>query len=169
MLKTSYGELLCRGLLTRWFPDRNVLYNYRPDWLKNPETGRNLEIDIYYPDLKLAVEFQGIQHRLLLEKRKNYFKTQECSKQGILMLSVYHPMDLFKCKGFVKRHTGINPPSGRSDEKFLWELKAYVVGVGNGEWYSRSKEESDMEEAHSKSAKRFRKLERRRIRRNFVE
>ena len=34
----------------------------RPEWLKNPKTGYNLEIDIYFPKLKLAVEYQGRQH-----------------------------------------------------------------------------------------------------------
>jgi len=34
----------------------------RPDWLKNPKTGRNLEIDIYFPKHKIAVEYNGKQH-----------------------------------------------------------------------------------------------------------
>ena len=66
MLKISYGEKLCRELLEMWFFENKVLYNYRPDWLKNPLTGKNLELDIYYPELKLAVEFNGMQHKLLL-------------------------------------------------------------------------------------------------------
>lgn len=34
----------------------------RPSWLKNPRTGRNLEIDIYFKSSKIAVEYNGIQH-----------------------------------------------------------------------------------------------------------
>lgn len=33
----------------------------RPDWLKNKE-GNNLELDIYNDELKLAIEYNGIQH-----------------------------------------------------------------------------------------------------------
>ena len=32
------------------------------DWLKNPKTGMNLKIDIYYDKLKLAIEIAGSQH-----------------------------------------------------------------------------------------------------------
>jgi len=34
----------------------------RPNWLKNPKTGHNLEIDIYFPKSKIAIEYNGIQH-----------------------------------------------------------------------------------------------------------
>lgn len=31
----------------------------RPDWLRNPLTGRNLELDCYNDTLKLALEYNG--------------------------------------------------------------------------------------------------------------
>jgi hypothetical protein len=34
----------------------------RPNWLKNPRTGRNMELDLYNDELKIAVEVQGQQH-----------------------------------------------------------------------------------------------------------
>lgn len=38
-------------------------YNYRDlDWLRNPETNSKLEIDIWVPNLKLAIEYDGKQH-----------------------------------------------------------------------------------------------------------
>ena len=40
-----------------------ILINYKKiNWLRNPETNRNLELDFYFPEIKLAIEYDGIQH-----------------------------------------------------------------------------------------------------------
>lgn len=39
-----------------------IIRNFRPDWLKNPTTNRPMEIDIYLPDFRLGIEFQGFYH-----------------------------------------------------------------------------------------------------------
>lgn len=53
-------EDICREifeeLLNEEFP------SCRPDWLKNPNTNRNLELDGYCEKLKLAFEYDGEQH-----------------------------------------------------------------------------------------------------------
>ena len=143
MVQTSYGEQLCRELLKKWFPNDGVLYNYRPMWLKNPATGRNLELDIFYPDLKIAFEFNGIQHKLLQQSRKDYFKNKKCYELGIMLLSVYHPMDLFKCKSLIKKHTGVKIPSGKNYADLLLKLSAYITGQRSSYWYDKCKIESD--------------------------
>ncbi len=143
-MKTSYGEKLCMDLLKMWFPDKVVIYNHRPIWLRNSQTGRNLELDIYFPDLNLAVEFNGSQHKLLLQKRKDYYKSRKCFELGILLISVYHPMELFKFKSLIKRHTGIKLKSGRSDKKLLCNLRLYNNENKNESlWYIQAKEASD--------------------------
>lgn len=56
----SRGEQICRDTMQKIYgvPFKNC----RPSWLKNPETGRNLELDCYNIELKIAVEFSGIGH-----------------------------------------------------------------------------------------------------------
>ena len=58
--KCSKGEIICKLTLEKIY---NVPFkNIRPDFLKNPETNHNLELDCYNEDLKIAVEYNGAQH-----------------------------------------------------------------------------------------------------------
>lgn len=41
----------------------NYIIEHTFEWLINPRTGRKLFLDIYYPELKLAIEADGTQHR----------------------------------------------------------------------------------------------------------
>lgn len=54
----SDGQWLLYSLLCGMSPPKGLdcKLNHRPVWLNG------LELDIYYPDLKLALEFQGDQH-----------------------------------------------------------------------------------------------------------
>ena len=60
--KDSKGEIECRRVLEDMF--NTSFEKARPDFLNNPVTGgsQNLELDCYSPQLKLAVEYNGIQH-----------------------------------------------------------------------------------------------------------
>ncbi len=57
----SKGEKICSDIMKELYP----LYNFikvRPDWLKNKETGHNLELDLYCQNLNIAIEYNGKQH-----------------------------------------------------------------------------------------------------------
>ena len=59
----SYSEILCEKSLRLIFEDGvEIVRNYRPDWLKNPKSKRNLELDFYLPHMPLAIEIQGQHH-----------------------------------------------------------------------------------------------------------
>ena len=53
-----------------------VKRNYRPNWLKNPETGKSLELDFYIPEINLGFEIQG-QHHFTdsLQKERDIFNS----------------------------------------------------------------------------------------------
>lgn len=54
-------ELECARVLQFLLPAYEFK-KIRPDWLKNPQTGRRLELDFYCAELQLAVEYNGMQH-----------------------------------------------------------------------------------------------------------
>lgn len=59
--KCSRSQDLCASIISNLLNEK-PLKNIRPYWLRNPNTGRNLEIDMYFPNNKVAVEYNGEQH-----------------------------------------------------------------------------------------------------------
>lgn len=54
------AEEQCRKVMQKLFG--TSFANERPNFLKNPKTGRNLECDMINHNLKLVVEYNGAQH-----------------------------------------------------------------------------------------------------------
>jgi hypothetical protein len=52
-----------REILTRVLSDFTADYDVSPDWLVNPETNRRLKLDLLYPEIGVAIRFQGLQGR----------------------------------------------------------------------------------------------------------
>ncbi len=55
-MTVSASEAVAKKILDHYFSAFRHLDNYRPPWL------RGMEIDRFYPDLGVAIEFQGRQH-----------------------------------------------------------------------------------------------------------
>ena len=47
---------------------KNVLQGIRPDWLKNPKSGRNLEVDIYIDPPGIGIEYDGCFYHQDIER-----------------------------------------------------------------------------------------------------
>ena len=60
--KMSLCETRVLNVVKTMYPDEEIISNYRPDFLYNPYTGCNLEIDIWIPNKNIAIEVDGIQH-----------------------------------------------------------------------------------------------------------
>lgn len=89
----SSGEKRLKQLLDIVLPSEIHEENYRPDWLKNPNTGANLELDRYYPGLKIGIEFNGQQHRKKNSEyqwQKDKIKRHLCGKHGVIRLVFYN-------------------------------------------------------------------------------
>jgi hypothetical protein len=84
----SYAEdLFEKSLRAVLGNEVEIIKNYRPVWLKNPETDRLLELDFYIPSVKVAFEIQGEHHYLKEEqKKRDLIKIKLCRNKGIKLL-----------------------------------------------------------------------------------
>ncbi len=91
-------ERRCREIVQELFgvPFETV----RPNFLKNPITKKNLELDMYNQDLQLAFEYQGKQHReftkffqktkedFYSQVERDKFKANRCKELGIDLICI---------------------------------------------------------------------------------
>lgn len=110
--KTSYFEKIVREFFFFYLESYDAEYNYRPNWLKNKKTGKNLELDIFYPDVAVAIECQGSSsHRLSsYQVEKDKLKENLCKKEGVFLLSINSPIELLreKTKHNLSYRTGVS-------------------------------------------------------------
>lgn len=60
--KRSKGQEDLQTILENMLKEKAMNNYYGFDWFRNPSTNRKFEIDIWFPTLKLAVEYDGKQH-----------------------------------------------------------------------------------------------------------
>lgn len=95
---SSKGESICKQTLEKIFSVE--FENKRPKFLRNPETGGNLEIDCYNESLMLGVEYNGVQHYrytsvfhkskkdFIAQLRRDDYKKRACKEVGITLINV---------------------------------------------------------------------------------
>jgi hypothetical protein len=111
--KESKGEIECRRVLENIF-NRSFTKD-RPNFLNNPVTGGNfnLELDCYNPELKLAVEYNGIQHykytpyfhknneAFLNQKYRDELKRRMCKDNMITLIEVPYTVKVENIKDYL--------------------------------------------------------------------
>lgn len=85
-------------------PDVRLLFGPRPSSLQNPDTGQNMEYDIFAPDWSWATEYQGDQHfgptqqypgeKQFIERFRRDLMKANLSKQNHVRLSLVTKHDL---------------------------------------------------------------------------
>jgi hypothetical protein len=116
----SRGEKRCRRYLESRYGVKFV--RARPEWLKNPLYGKNLELDCYNEQMRLAVEYNGIQHYkytpvfhkkkgdLAYTRYKDRLKADMCRANGVRLVVVpYH------VKNIEEYLSGASLPLSRND------------------------------------------------------
>ncbi len=88
-------------LLDRMFPGREFIRNGYYSFLRSPKN-QPMQLDMYFPQLKLAFEYQGEQHTAYnsffhrTRSRFNYLKQcdaikrQQCAERGITIIYINH-------------------------------------------------------------------------------
>ena len=99
-MPTSQTEQIARDLLRYYHPQLKQIHGLRPHWLKNPETGHNLEIDIWIPELQAGWEINGVQHgrptkglqkdfaAFTKQQRHDRYKAEACIGHGVALYSL---------------------------------------------------------------------------------
>lgn len=107
----SKAERKCKEIVEQYYniPFKKV----RPNFLKHKK-GRNLELDMYNDDLKLAIEVNGRQHREYCPRfHKNYsdfeeqverdkFKNDKCKELGIHLITISDKIKYDELEKYLK-------------------------------------------------------------------
>jgi len=94
-------ETLLYQIVSEIYPDYRIIRHYRPEFLNF------LELDVYIPKLKLAIEYQGIQHfepiehwggKKSLEQviHRDKIKKRLCEQNKIRLIYIYYYEEISK-------------------------------------------------------------------------
>lgn len=111
---SSKGEIECRKVLQEIFG--RSFNKARPDFLRNPVTGGyfNLELDCFDSELRIAVEYNGIQHyqyvsyfhknkeAFLNQKYRDDMKRRICRENGILLIEVPYTVKNEEIRSYIE-------------------------------------------------------------------
>jgi len=102
-MPVSRTELLARALFVHYQPRLRQVHGLRPDWLKNSKTGCNLEIDIYFPEIKVGIEILGVQHGRPVngtQKDSAAFEKQQRHDMAKIERAKVHGVTLYQLTSF---------------------------------------------------------------------
>jgi len=86
-----------REIFTRILGDFAVEENVTPEWLRNPNTKRLLKLDLFYPDVGVAVRLQGLQGQRKVRKndqeemeeaQRDELRDELCRAHGVRLINV---------------------------------------------------------------------------------
>ncbi len=111
-----------KEILARIFDDFEVEYNVSPDWLINPDTHRKLKLDLLYPEIGVAIRFQGLRAKqqrapksrqeINEERKRNDARRHLCEINGVSLATLNLNTDKFH-KVFQELETAMSRASNR--------------------------------------------------------
>lgn len=109
--KLSRGEEACLETLQNYY--KKPFYRVRPNFLRNPETGKNLEIDCFNAELGIGCEYNGKQHyhypsfpgdtekAFVKRVKRDLYKIETCKLMGIYLLVVPYTVKEEEIDSFI--------------------------------------------------------------------
>lgn len=110
-MPSGFHETKCRTIIEEL--TKHDFPKARPKWLLNPLTGKSLELDGYNPKLKIAFEYNGIQHYqfvprfhkspdcLTLQTMRDIFKRVTCKRYGIVLITIPYHIHATQLKSYI--------------------------------------------------------------------
>jgi len=93
----------------------NFLVNLYPSWLRSPQTGRKLQLDLYDPERKIAVEVQGPTHfQDYTQIMRDSYKLQSCENNAV---KLYYVRYWNKAKDLADLESHLGPTDQNKEEK----------------------------------------------------
>jgi len=82
---------------------RNVIKELNVDFIQNDQTFIGMELDIYIPSKKVAIEFNGLWWHCELHKSRSYHleKTKRCAKKGVQLIHIFEDEWINKREQFI--------------------------------------------------------------------
>jgi hypothetical protein len=108
----SKSEAECKVILEKLFGKE--FNKIRPAFLKNDVTGKNLELDLYNPELKLCIEVNGKQHyqytpyfhtskdSFYNQRYRDEMKKTKCRENGINYIEIPYNIKLSELEKYIK-------------------------------------------------------------------
>lgn len=105
MRLSSPRERALRRIVALWcheHHDGQIKHNYRPWWLKSPNSNHHLELDIFIPGLGIGFEVNGVSfHSDVGIQERDKSKLKQCKRQGV-RLSVIPAWRFNKLRSLAK-------------------------------------------------------------------
>lgn len=108
----SIGEERCRQIFEKIFECK--FPTVRPQFLKNPKTNRNLELDGYNHKLKIAFEYNGYQHydypnvfhktrdEFYNQRERDTLKKELCKKYKVKLITIPYKIKKENIETYIK-------------------------------------------------------------------
>ena len=130
--KWKYQNICCKTLEEIY---KKSFTSSRPSWLKNPETGGVLEIDCYNDELKIGVEYNGIQHYrypnvfhktyddFIKQVRRDQYKHKKCDENGVYLITVPYNVPENKIRDYILHYLPENVSRRKNDCDEIVDMK----------------------------------------------